>query len=78
MLEHITLRDLSDNVRCRLGVCLLVCLLTCLLAYWTITYTLRRQLQRSPSCVADNWAEERSKPLRGVLSDFGHVRARRV
>lgn len=25
-------------------------------------------------CAADNWAEERSKPLRGVLSDFGHVR----
>jgi len=22
---------------------------------------------------ADNWAEERAKPLRGVLSDFGHV-----
>lgn len=29
-------------------------------------------------CTADNWAEERSKPLRGVLSDFGHVRAHRV
>lgn len=37
------------------------------------------RLIRSRGCIllvvtVGNWAEERSKPLRGVLSDFGHVR----